>query len=160
MKLRTWKYHSVVSHIIRMAGTKKGDDVRVWLYPDGRLVNGWIWLRLPQKAVKNALGKLDRGKLKFQTEDRPDLDGLIDEYLKGEKTLVILDRFYFGTDTLTPQKSYGSCDGYSWQAEFFVPGQPKSFKANADYVRALEYAGAQWWKLRANPTTGKQWLEA
>ena len=159
MKLRTWKYHTVVSHLIRMAGTKKGGDVRVWLYPDGRLANGWIWLQLPQKAVKNALDKRDKGKLRFQTEGRPDLNGLINGYQAGTGRTVAFKRFYFGTDTVTPHKYYGPCDGYPWQAEFTVPGQLKPLKVNADYVRALEYAGAEYWKLRDNPSLGNQWLE-
>lgn len=159
MRLRKMKYHSVVNHLVKMTGNVyKHEEPRVWLYPDGRLANGFIWLHLPQRAVTNAMGKRDKGKLKFQTDNRPDIDSLISGYLEGEKTLCVFERFYFGTDTLLPKKSYGPCDGYAWQAEFFVPGQDKGLKVNADYIHALEYAGAKWWYLRDHPD-GRQWLE-
>lgn len=157
MKLRTFKDHTVVSHLVRMTGAKKG-EVKVWLYPDGKLVNGFIWLQLPAKAVDKANAKREKGKLEFQTEDCPDLEGLIAGYLEGKARMVVLKRFYYGEDVSPACKTGRRDDDYGWQAEFIVPGQLEPLRANSDYILALEYAGTEYWRLRDHPDS-RRWLE-
>lgn len=113
----------------KVAQNLTNKKVKGYLYPNGRFTNGFMWLELPQEAVKKAQAKAD--KLNLETNTLPNLSKTIINYRQGQPTEAQLTRFYYdgmGWD----QKEH------RWYAEFTANGTIYSY--DADHVLALEYA--------------------